>query len=223
MSSFRSRPVLPEYRSVGDELRLARKEHGLSLAQAAEYLKEKESVIQSLEEEDYHKLPKGIYGKIAFKRYVAFLGLDPRKILKNFENDRKVAETLTGNEVFLNKTVSKKELLIFPKFLRNIAVALVVILAFVYLVSYLNKVFAPPKLEIYYPSNDLIVSDFNMTISGQTEAEATVDINGEQILIDAKGNFSKDVTLKNGLNDIIIRARQKYGQESQASRRIIVE
>jgi len=223
MSNFRSRPVLPEYRSVGDELRLARKEYGLNLSQAAEYLKEKESVIESLEEEDYHKLPKGIYGKIAFKRYVAFLGLDPRKILKNFENDRKVAETLTGNDVFLNKTVSKKELLIFPKFLRNIAVALVVILAFVYLVSYLNKVFAPPKLEIYYPSNDLIVSDFNMTISGQTEAEATVDINGEQILIDAKGNFSKDVTLKNGLNDIIIRARQKYGQESQVSRRIIVE
>jgi transcriptional regulator with XRE-family HTH domain len=223
MSNFRSRPVLPEYRSVGDELKLARQEHGLSLSQAARYLNEKESVIRSLESEDYRNLPKGIYGKIAFKRYVVFLGLDPKKILKHFVSERKLAESLIGDDIFLNKTVSRKELLIFPKFLRNIIFGLIISLAFVYLILYLNKVFSPPDLDIYYPPSDLIVSAFNITISGQTEPESTVEINGEQILIDAKGNFSKDVTLKNGLNDIIIRSRQKYGQESQVSRRIIVE
>ena len=58
---------------------------------------------------------------------------------------------------------------------------------------------------------------------GQSETEAEVKINGELILMDEDGNFSKLINLKKGVNPLEISAKKKYSRENLIIRQVLVE
>ena len=83
--------------------------------------------------------------------------------------------------------------------------------------------FFPPRLSIYSPSKDLITNEQNVVISGNVEAESDLQINNETIPKDKGNNFSQNVSLKKGLNRIVIKAKKKYSRENIIVRQILVE
>ena len=83
MTNFTAHQVLSEYKTLGDQLRLARLERNLTIKQAAASLKVRPAYIEALEEEDYKKMPGGFYGKVFLKKYVNFLGLDYKNIFNS--------------------------------------------------------------------------------------------------------------------------------------------
>jgi cytoskeleton protein RodZ len=67
---------------LGQLLREAREKKGLSLAEVEEDTRIRQAQIQALEEEDYGKLPSGIYLKGLLRNYAQYLGLDPAEVMK---------------------------------------------------------------------------------------------------------------------------------------------
>ena len=102
-------------------------------------------------------------------------------------------------------------------------IGLVVAICFVYLGYRLNKIISPPALLVETPAMNLITKQTSWLIAGKTEAEASLVVNGENVLSDKNGNFSKLIHLKNGLNFIEVTARKKYGRSRVITRQILVK
>ncbi len=69
---------------LGDRLREAREEHGLSYADVEERTHIQDTLIQALEEERFDDLPAGTYAKGLLRNYASFLGLDAEEILASY-------------------------------------------------------------------------------------------------------------------------------------------
>jgi len=66
---------------LGELLRKARQERGLSLAQVEEATRIRSAYLQALEEEAYERLPAPVYVKGFLKNYALYLGLDAQQAL----------------------------------------------------------------------------------------------------------------------------------------------
>lgn len=219
MPAFTSKPVLPEYKSLGDELRLARERRGEKPEFVAESLKIKPEYIRAMETENWQELPVGLYGRIFLKKYISYLGLDYRLILRN--HSQKHWYRNFDERVFFNKVVKRDELRVWPLRWRNMAIALIILICFLYLVFYLKNIFSPPMLIISAPT-DMVVKDWAINVAGKADPETEVTINNEATLIDKNGFFSRRLNLGPGVNTIIIKAKKKYSRERIITKQVLV-
>ena len=73
-----------------------------------------------------------------------------------------------------------------------------------------------PTVEITSPANGITVKNATITISGKTEAGASVLVGSMLLEADAEGKFSVVVLLVNGANTIIVRASDGMGNTNEA-------
>ena len=78
-----------------------------------------------------------------------------------------------------------------------------------------------PKLVIDSPQKDMVVDTETVTVTGRTDNDAKLRVNKEEVSANSDGSFSKEITLQNGLNTIIVTASSKT--ERETSRVIIIE
>lgn len=81
-----------------------------------------------------------------------------------------------------------------------------------------------PKLEISQPPDNQTLSKDNtsVTVSGKTEANVRVTVNGFWAVVDNEGNFSYTLPLSSGENKITIEAIDAAGNKTTAERKIIL-
>ncbi len=72
------------------------------------------------------------------------------------------------------------------------------------------------SLEILEPQDEAIVNVSRIAVSGKTEADAVVSINGRIADVDYKGMFTGEVNLDAGPNVIVVVASDFYGNEQFA-------
>jgi len=219
MNAFVPKKLQPE-ENLGEKLRQVRRFKNLKIEDIAKKINIRSEYLIALEEEHFENLPAGLYGKNFLKEYATFLGLNPRELLKNLANK---LEDQQKADPFSQKIVKKSKFLIFPKIIRNSLITLAVLICFLYLIFYFRQIFFPPKLEIWQPATNIMLSETSILVTGQTEKEAEVRINGEIILNNHDGLFSQIVNLKKGLNNIVIQAKKKYSRERMVIRQIQVE
>ena len=206
--------------NCGQILQEARLEKNLSIRDVFLKTNIKESYLQAIEEDRFDKLPAGVYGRNFISRYAKFLKLDSKKMVLMWQEQ---AQIENKEDPFSRKVIARKNFIIFPKLLRNFLVLIAVAICFLYLIFYFKKVTSPPKLEIIYPPSNLSSNQAVITITGETENEAEISINGELVLNNNNGFFEQTVNLKKGLNNITVKAKKKYSQEEIITRQILVE
>lgn len=203
----------------GKAIKLNRENKKLNLEEIAKHLRIKKEYLLAIENDEYDQLPSGLYGRHFLKKYCQFLKINYRKTLKASP----LSEIETSKDPFSQKILKSWNLLVFPKIIRNL-VLLVIFLSFVfYLLFYFRNLSAPPKLIIEQPATNLVINKNNLEIKGLSNPETEIIINGNSIISDSKGNFSYEIRLKNGLNNINIIAKKKHGQETFVQRQILVE
>ena len=210
--------IAPE--NLGEKLRQARLFKNLKIEAVAKKINIRSEYLIALEEERYDNLPTGLYGKKFLKEYAQFLGLNPKKFLDSWQEEN---ETTLTNNPFQQKIVKKRQFLIFPKIIKNILIGSAILICFLYLIFYFRRIVLPPNLIVTQPAKNLVVKDNSLLITGQTEREAEVKINGELVLNNHDGFFSQTVNLKQGINSLVIKAKKKYSQEKIITRQILVE
>jgi len=219
MTAFTPRKLNPDP-NLGDRLRQARLFKNLKIETIAKKLNIRAEYLIALEEERYDYLPAGLYGKNFLREYAIFLGLNPKEFLT--DQQTKINTNFTDNP-FSQPIIKKSKFLIFPRIIRNILIGLAVLVCFLYLIFYFKKIVFPPTLIITQPEKNLLIKENSLNVTGQTEKEAEVKINGELVLNNNNGSFSQTVNLKRGLNNIVIKAKKKYSREKTVIRQILVE
>jgi len=221
MISFTSNKIVLDLETISEQLKTARLEKDLKLHDVARILNINSKYLQYLEQNEFYKLPAGVYGKSFLKEYAAFLDLDYNEMTGIYEK-----EMLDGNKAkrgfFSAQVIKNSEFFTPHKLLKGLVVSSIVIVCFAYLGYRLERITAPPVLVLNTPHQDLITEEKTINISGLTEAETHIVINGETALSDNEGNFSKKVDLRNGLNMITIVAKKKHGKENTITRQILV-
>ena len=206
--------------TVGERLRQARRGRQLDIEPIAKKLKIRAEYLMAMENEHFDKLPAGLYGKNFLKKYALFLGLRPKDLLPLLDKDLLEEDNINP---FSQKVLNSQKLLIWPKIIKNILISSAVLICFLYLIFYFKNIATAPNLIITQPDKNILTPDSSIVISGRTEAEAEVRINGAVVLNNNQGNFSQTVNLKKGLNSIVISAQKKYSREQSITRQILVE
>jgi hypothetical protein len=70
-----------------------------------------------------------------------------------------------------------------------------------------------PRLLLSNPINNSIVKENSTEIIGITDIGSGVVINGQPIFVNEKGEFKEQVSLKEGINKLVIKATNKFGKE----------
>ncbi len=219
MTGFIPRKLNPE-ESLGEKLRQARNFKNLKIEEIAKKLGIRPNYLLALEEENFEGLPTGLYGRNYLKKYAEYLKLDSKEILEIWD---KIMNTDDLTDPFSQKIVKRSKFIVFPKIVRNILITIAILICFLYLIFYFKKIAFPPSLKVTQPEKNLLIEENFITIIGQTEKEAEVKINGEVVLNNHDGIFSQTVNLKEGLNNIVIKAKKKYSREKIITRQILVE
>lgn len=210
---------LPREETWGSKLRQARLAKSLRIEDLARSLGIRREYLEALEEENYDRLPSGLYGKSFLKKYALRLGFRAKDIAAYLEN----IETGSPDDPFSQKIVKKNKFIIFPRLIRNFIFGAAVIACLLYLSVYARRVVMPPELLIIAPADNLLIQESAYTVIGQTEPEAEVQINEAIVLSNDRGRFSQAVNLKKGINTLTISAKKKYSRPRIEVKQILVE
>lgn len=223
MALFKKNKIYLDSETVAEQLRSARQAKKLKLFEAAKKLNISEKYLDALERGEYKELPRGVYGKNFLREYALFLGLDYKNLSRDYETETDVLEPKTQKDLFAKQIVKARHLWAAPKIFKNVLVFLVIAVCFAYLGYRVNKIISPPLLIISRPAASLVTNQAVLEVAGRTEAEASLTINGQTVLTDKNGDFFQAISLKSGINIIIITANKKYGRAKTVTRQVLVK
>jgi len=215
MNSFRIKKIRRS--NLGTKLREVREEKNINLEDVYQKIGIPVKYLQALEEERWKDLPGEVYLKIFLNKYCHLLNINFKLCFRQYQKQIKKNRALPTVRV---KGGLKKRLNLFfnfftPQRFKIILILIVLIVLSGYLYFKINNYISPPDLVIGYPQESFETSDNIITIKGQTEAEATVFINGENISVEEDGSFNFDVKLKFGLNKFSITSQREHGRKNQ--------
>ena len=215
--SFTKREI--KINTLGGLLKKARLSQGLDLREVAKEISIEVKYLESLEADDYYKLPSPTYARGFLKRYAEFLKLDFEKILAQWD------EKHNHRERELKKPKSKtKEMFQLSQFKFKIILILIVFCLILFYLGFgIKNILFSPEIEIFYPAEDLVTNDSSLTIKGKADPLATIFINNQPVEQTEKGFFEQKIDLLPGLNQIEISAKKKYSKEKIIYRQIVLE
>jgi len=210
--------------SVGEILTERRKQKKISLDMAAAATKISAKYLAALEKGDCQSLPDGVYARNFLREYCYFLELDCRQLLKNFTEETNLINIKEKDEpVFSHQRPKRQYFLSLPKIMRNIILLIAIMAGFLYLGLRIKQIIAPPLLIIDFPAENYATGENKIIFFGRTEPEARLFINGRETLSDETGKFKAEISLKEGLNVISVKAQKQYSKEAAAVRQVLVK
>ena len=90
----------------------------------------------------------------------------------------------------------------------------------------------PPVLNVDTPNDNIITNIEKITVSGTTNdatstiARVSISLNGNdqgEVYVDANGNFTKEITLAEGANEIIVTSTDNAGKSSTVNRTVTLD
>lgn len=118
--------------------------------------------------------------------------------------------------------VKEVKIVVTPKRLWLVLGIVVIALIFGYFWHQLSYLIYPPNIEITQPASDFTTQERSLEVSGQTESDVYLTINGKEAYVDNKGYFEGAVNLELGLNILKIEAKDRFGKTNIIIRRVMV-
>ena len=211
MAGFRQKKISLG-QTLPDKLRKARLEKEISLEEAQEATKIQAKYLEILEGGDYQSLPGEIYAKAWIKIYAKFLDLEIGELLNDYKLEKIVNDRVSKMDKPAQLKRPSRFNVLGPRILKVFGISIVVLFLLGYLGWEVKNIIAAPPITIYEPPNNFKTSESRVLIKGQTEVEVQLTINNEIVLPDENGNFSQEINLVNGLNNLEISAKKKHSK-----------
>ena len=77
-----------------------------------------------------------------------------------------------------------------------------------------------PYIKINQPQNEATLNDPLVVVEGESDNISWISLNGRQIFTDEKGNWSEKLLVSPGLSIITLRARDRFGRETEEEIRV---
>lgn len=200
-------------KTVGSVLKAKRLKKGLKLAEVEQVTKIKTRILAKIESDDIEAVGSfGHFGGLV-KNYGEFLDLDTNFLL-----------AILRRQANFSQTKARTSFSRLPNFLvvakTQIVAILVLAGVFSYLIFQLINLRAGPKLEVSQPLEKAVFNLPKIQISGATDPEAQVLINGQKVPTSLKGEFSAEFELKKGINVIEVVVKGRLGAERKIVRTV---
>ncbi|HEV2339609.1 MAG TPA: helix-turn-helix domain-containing protein [Patescibacteria group bacterium] len=206
---------------VGQRLREERERQRYSLEEVAKATKIRLSFLEAIEKGEYKKLPSSAYAQGFIKNYIEFLGLPTKEFLAIFRrefNEKEYIKVLP--ESFARpRHISVNKLRVRQAILLVVFLFLVCIL---YAFFQYKAAFFSPSLSIVTPGNNATVASQTIVVTGTTEPNVAVIVNGTTAYVDDNGKFRKDITVFPGTVTITVEAVNSFGRKTTQQRHITV-
>ncbi len=156
--------------TLGEKLRQAREERGITLSEVAEQTRISPQYIESIEHDDYRSLPGGIFNKGFVKSFAKYVGVNEQEALADY-SDLITESTATPDDEF---KAYKPEVLtdyrtgssMVPTVIGAVVILALMTGGILFLVNYLRQPAAPP-------ANTAKASNSNSANNAQTDANPT--------------------------------------------------
>ncbi len=207
---------------IGVQFQEERKKQNLTLEEVARATKIREEFLSAIERGDYKKLPGASYAYGFVRNYAKFLGLPIEKSLAIFRREFDERKSI---EVLPKGLINAGEFSI-PKFKIGRSAFLIGII-FIIIASFLffqyRSAFFNPSLKVDNPSENQTVNSLTVEVRGETDPNATLSINNEQVSINSDGNFKKEITVFPGDTSINFQVENRFGRVTTKKVKILVK
>lgn len=199
-------------KTVGLVIKNARVGKGLNLSDVAKATKIKEKVLSQIEADKFFEFSSFGHLLGLVKNYGEFLGQDPDYLTALLR--RQVASPKIQKPAYFALPN------LFP-FFRTPAIAVFILISvFIYLAFQLINLRTGPKLEVFQPQAGTVVNLAKIQITGVTDPEAQVTVNGQKIPTNTQGEFSLEFELQKGINLVEIVAKKGQSSETKIVRTV---
>ena len=177
--------------TLAEKIKQTRLDLGLELASISKKINIPLKYLELLEAGEYQSLPGDIYAKAWLKKYAKILSLNIDDLLVDFQIEKNINKKVEAIGRDKKKRLSWSWLR--PYLLRWLMIVLVAGALLSYLVWEIFNIVQAPKLTLLEPVSNHKTVEASIDISGQTEPEVQLSINGEQVLLDNQGYFKKNI------------------------------
>lgn len=219
MVSFTVRKINTPIGELGELLAKKRQTAGWSLSQLSRRLSIAERYLVAIEAEDWQRLPGEVYILNFLRRYALAVGLDPARVEKKFQQQKPNLNSSSIHSLQKTLPLPARQFINLPKFVKNFFIFSLLLVLFGYISWQTKAYFTPPQLRIFYPTDNLIVAEPNIVLSGQTDSEAEVMINDILTAVN-NGQFAEEIDLQPGINILKITATKKNGPAQEVFIRV---
>ncbi len=223
MAVFCYKPLKKPER-LPDIFRSRREERGWSVAsrELAGVIPAK--YIQALEAGRFEQLPKARAHRLAYVRqYATILGLNPLECAEQFLHEQGLSDLSHEPKKTILTPIKNLSRATVSLFIRNAAVAAVIMLFIGYLGWQVKTIAEPPVLALVSPEDGMIVREKTITVEGTTSPGTKLTLNGQELTLDSKRSFRVPLTLTYGLNNLTFVAQKKRGKTTTRVVHVIVK
>ena len=206
---------------VGQKLHDARVIKSLTVDEVAAATKIQPRFITAIERGEYDKLPSATYAQGFVQNYASYLGFSQKEIMALFRRE------FDGKRVYkvLPDGLTKNDSLSLPRIHIQqsvIVIGMVLLALFAYLGFQYSAMFTSPALELSSPKQNAQIKG-DVIVSGKTDPSATILINNESVILNKQGEFTKNITLFPGKSLITVKAKNRFGKETELQRNIDIK
>ncbi len=209
-------------KSIGQVLFAQREIKKLTLDHVHKFIKIHPKYLAALENDDYQIFAGKVHAKGFLKIYSEFLGLNVDEIMALWRREYEKMFDKRKEEAFYQlRNVESSKLILTPALIFGVVGTILVILFFGYLFYQYKNFTGAPKLDVYYPANNTVLTNDSVDITGRSELEADVFINNQKVSLNLDGTFTATVKLKSGINTLNITAVNKLQKKAQILKTVI--
>lgn len=205
-------------KTVGELLRDERLKQKKTLEEVSEITKIRPAILSYVEKSEYDKLPSKTYVRGFVRSYAQALRMDTEKALAFFRREYEE----TSQDALPPQPIEKPEVVITPTKIMVVLGSLILVAFFIFLFFQYRQFAGRPVLLVDYPPDSLILEKALVNVSGKTDPENAIVINGEDVPVSSDGSFGVTVTLIQGINRLTVIARNSIGKETIIERQVQV-
>lgn len=202
------------------EQRLAK---DLTLEQVETEIKIRKKFLQDIESDNYQRLPSQAYIKGFIKNYSEYLGLNSRNMMAFFRRQTEEASKSSILPKGVAEPLNRPRYVLTPSRFVVFLFFSLFVLFLVYFGLQYRKLQIPPAINLESPKENMVTTTKRVDVTGTTDPDATVSVNGISVLVRSDGKFFDQVALFPGENSITIIITSRYGKEATITRKVIVQ
>jgi len=213
---------LNDAETLGQKLKALRIASQKTMGEMAELCKIRRIHLEAFEADQYDQLPEPLYTRNFLRIYVQHLGGDVTYFLERFDAERATCDFTDAARLPVQRTRAM-QFIVASRFFKYGTFSLLAIAVMAYLGFQLVAITAPPELVIIEPSDGMRTEDAVVHVKGQVKNEATIKVNGVDVLLGQDGTFDTEVALERGLNVITVEGAKRYSRTAKEFRRVLFE
>lgn len=209
--------------SIGETLKSLRRRQGISLDMVARSTRIQRKYVEAFERDAYAELPDSLYARHFLRQIVTALHGDPEYFLSRYDEECGTCPAVVDALRAPRQRTARRFLASWRTMFVRAAIVAVAFFIVFYVGRQIHALLAPPELLVDSPNTDMQTATPQLMVSGQTEPEVRVSVNGATALTDPSGRFTEPLMLVRGVNIITVEARRKFGRPHSISRTVYLE